>query len=102
MINPSRVTQRTSPKCPLRQTWHVIRDQESLIAGEAAARITDDALRLVLFKSLSEQLGPGSVRNIYDVLVRLMTADAEHKVIASSRGDRPAEDRQVPAHRAGL
>ncbi|BCM69419.1 hypothetical protein EASAB2608_04753 [Streptomyces sp. EAS-AB2608] len=78
--------------------------EESLIAGEAAERITDNALRLhlvpalgsramaairrndiqVLFKGLSEQLGPGSVRNVYDVLVRVMTAAVEDKVIASS------------------
>ncbi|ELS56347.1 tyrosine-type recombinase/integrase [Streptomyces viridochromogenes] len=78
--------------------------EESLIASEAGERITDNALRLhlvpalgsramaairrndlqVLFKSLSEQLGPGSVRNVYDVLVRLMTAAVEDKVIASS------------------
>lgn len=38
----------------------------------------------VLFKGLSGQLGPGSVRNVYDVLVRLMTAAVEDKVIASS------------------
>jgi integrase len=38
----------------------------------------------VLFKGLSEQLGPGSVRNVYDVLVRVMTAAVEDKVIASS------------------
>nr|WP_241518532.1 site-specific integrase [Streptomyces sp. CB03238] len=38
----------------------------------------------VLFKSLSELLGPGRVRNVYDVLVRLMTAAVEDKVIASS------------------
>jgi integrase len=77
---------------------------ESLIVGEAAARITDNALRVhlvpvlgvrtmaairrndiqVLFKSLSMQLGPGSVRNVHDVLVRLMTAAVEDKVIASS------------------
>ncbi|MGW3117364.1 tyrosine-type recombinase/integrase [Streptomyces sp. NPDC001107] len=78
--------------------------EESLIASEAGERITDNALRLhlvpplgaramaairrndlqVLFKSLSEQLGLGSVRNVYDVLVRLMTAAVEDKVIASS------------------
>ncbi|MFD5446207.1 tyrosine-type recombinase/integrase [Streptomyces tendae] len=78
--------------------------EESLIASEAGERITDNALRLhlvpalgsramaairrndlqVLFKSLSELLGPGSVRNVYDVLVRLMTAAVEDKVIASS------------------
>ncbi len=73
-------------------------------AGEAAERITDNTLRLhlvpvlgsramtatrrndlqVLFKNLSEQLGPGSVRNVYDVLVRAMAAAVEDKVIASS------------------
>ncbi|QOV35633.1 site-specific integrase [Streptomyces ferrugineus] len=78
--------------------------EESLIASEAGERITDNALRLhlvpalgsramaairrndlqVLFKSLSELLGPGSVRNVYDVLVRLMTAAVEDKVIAAS------------------
>ncbi|GAA4138342.1 site-specific integrase [Streptomyces tunisiensis] len=78
--------------------------EESLIASEAGERITDNALRLhlvpalgsramaairrndlqVLFKSLSELLGPGSVRNVYDVLVRLMTAAVEDKVIAVS------------------
>ncbi|MEW2317579.1 tyrosine-type recombinase/integrase [Streptomyces bauhiniae] len=78
--------------------------EASLIASEAAERITDNALRLhlvpalgaramaairrndiqVLFKGLSEQLGPGSVRNVYDVLVRVMTAAVEDKVIASS------------------
>ncbi|MBC2905457.1 tyrosine-type recombinase/integrase [Streptomyces cupreus] len=78
--------------------------EESLIASEAGERITDNALRLhlvpalgsramaairrndlqVLFKSLSELLGPGSVRNVYDVLVRLMAAAVEDKVIASS------------------
>ncbi|MFJ8308765.1 MULTISPECIES: tyrosine-type recombinase/integrase [unclassified Streptomyces] len=74
------------------------------IAGEAGARITDNALRVhlipalgsyamaslrrthiqALFKKLSEQLGPGSVRNIYDVLVRVMTAAVEDKVIPTS------------------
>jgi integrase len=78
--------------------------EKSLIAGEASERITDNALRLhlvpalgsramaairrndiqALFKSLSEQLGPGSVRNVYDVLVRVMTAAVDDKVIASS------------------
>ncbi|MEU0166769.1 site-specific integrase [Streptomyces iakyrus] len=78
--------------------------EASLIVGEAAERITDNALRLhlvpslgsramaairrndiqVLFKGLSEQLGPGSVRNVYDVLVRVMTAAVEDKVIASN------------------
>ncbi|MFE4917171.1 site-specific integrase, partial [Streptomyces sp. NPDC056652] len=78
--------------------------QGSLIASEAGERITDNALRLhlvpalgagsmaairrndiqVLFKHLSDQLGPGSVRNVYDVLVRVMTAAVEDKVIASS------------------
>ncbi|MFG2502369.1 tyrosine-type recombinase/integrase [Streptomyces sp. NPDC048441] len=72
------------------------------IAGEAGTRITDNALRVhlipvlgsyamaslrrshiqALFKKLSEQLGPGSVRNVYDVLVRVMTAAVEDKVIA--------------------
>ncbi|MFF5281252.1 tyrosine-type recombinase/integrase [Streptomyces sp. NPDC013171] len=76
----------------------------SLIASEAGERITDNALRLhlvpalgarpmaairrndiqVLFKHLSDQLGPGSVRNVYDVLVRLMTAAVDDKVIAAS------------------
>ncbi|KOV21327.1 tyrosine-type recombinase/integrase [Streptomyces sp. XY152] len=76
----------------------------SLIASEAGERITDNALRLhlvpalgarsmaairrndiqVLFKHLSDQLGPGSVRNVYDVLVRVMTAAVDDKVIASS------------------
>ncbi|MFE4793826.1 tyrosine-type recombinase/integrase [Streptomyces sp. NPDC056708] len=37
-----------------------------------------------LFKNLSEQLSPGGVRNVYDVLVRLMAAAVEDKVIASS------------------
>jgi integrase len=78
--------------------------EESLIVGEAAERITDNALRLhlvpalgarpmaairrndiqVLFKNLSGQLSPGSVRNVYDVLVRVVTAAVEDKVIASS------------------
>nr|WP_240468115.1 hypothetical protein [Streptomyces dangxiongensis] len=93
--------------------------EESLIAGEAAERITDNALRLhlvpalgsramaairrndiqVLFKSLSEQLSPGSVRNVYDVLVRVMTAAVEDKVIASSPCRRitlpPMQDEEV-------
>ncbi|MFF3515772.1 tyrosine-type recombinase/integrase [Streptomyces sp. NPDC002573] len=93
--------------------------EESLIASEAGERITDNALRLhlvpalgaramaairrndlqVLFKSLSEQLGPGSVRNVYDVLVRLMTAAVEDKVIASSPCRRitlpPMQDEEV-------
>lgn len=76
----------------------------SAIAGEAVSRITDNALRLhvvpvlgsramtairrhdvqAMFKSLSEQLGPGSVRNIYDVLVRMMTAAVEDRVIPST------------------
>ncbi|WP_267714844.1 hypothetical protein [Streptomyces sp. CoH17] len=38
----------------------------------------------VLFKHLSDQLGPGSVRNVYDVLVRVMTAAVDDKDIASS------------------
>ncbi|MEV5977243.1 site-specific integrase [Streptomyces sp. NPDC052114] len=74
------------------------------IAGEAGTRITDNALRVhltpalgsyamaslrrthiqALFKKLSEQLGPGSVRNVYDVLVRVMTAAVEDKVIPAS------------------
>ncbi|MGW1049674.1 tyrosine-type recombinase/integrase [Streptomyces sp. NPDC001130] len=78
--------------------------EESLIVSEAAERITDNALRLhlvpalgsramaairrndiqVLFKALSELLGPGSVRNVYDVLVRVMTAAVEDKVIPAS------------------
>ncbi|MGW6744150.1 tyrosine-type recombinase/integrase [Streptomyces sp. NPDC055025] len=93
--------------------------EESLISSEAGERITDNALRLhlvpalgaramaaihrndlqVLFKSLSEQLGPGSVRNVYDVLVRLMTAAVEDKVIASSPCRRitlpPMQDEEV-------
>ncbi|MEU3071980.1 tyrosine-type recombinase/integrase [Streptomyces laurentii] len=78
--------------------------ESSLIASEAGERITDNALRLhlvpalgarsmaairrndiqVLFKHLSDQLGPGSVRNVYDVLVRVMTAAVDDKVIAAS------------------
>ncbi|MFJ4898979.1 tyrosine-type recombinase/integrase [Streptomyces sp. NPDC088727] len=78
--------------------------QGSLIASEAGERITDNALRphlvpalgarslaairrndiQVLFKHLSDQLGPGSVRNVHDVLVRVMTAAVDDKVIASS------------------
>ncbi|MFJ8295589.1 tyrosine-type recombinase/integrase [Streptomyces sp. NPDC094447] len=93
--------------------------EESLIASEAGERITDNALRLhlvpalgsramaairrndvqVLFKNLSELLGPGSVRNIYDVLVRVMTAAVEDKVIASSPCRRialpPTSDEEV-------
>lgn len=93
--------------------------EESLIAGEAGERITDNALRLhlvpalgsramaairrndiqVLFKNLSELLGPGSVRNVYDVLVRVMTAAVEDKVIASSPCRRitlpPTSDEEV-------
>ncbi|MFF7437372.1 tyrosine-type recombinase/integrase [Streptomyces sp. NPDC008122] len=93
--------------------------EESLIASEAGERITDNALRLhlvpalgsramaairrndiqVLFKNLSEQLGPGSVRNVYDVLVRVMTAAVEDKVIASSPCRRitlpPTSDEEV-------
>ncbi len=75
-----------------------------LIAGEAGERITDNALRLhlvpalgaratasirrndvqVLVKRLSEQLGPGSVRNVYDVLVRVMNAAVDDKVVPAS------------------
>lgn len=93
--------------------------EESLIASEAGERITDNALRLhlvpalgsramaairrndlqVLFKGLSELLGPGSVRNVYDVLVRLMTAAVEDKVIAASPCRRitlpPMQDEEV-------
>ncbi|WP_405850024.1 site-specific integrase [Streptomyces niveus] len=78
--------------------------QGQQIAGEAGTRITDNALRLhlipalgayamvslrrthiqALFKKLSEQLGPGSVRNVYDVLVRVVTAAVDDKVIAAS------------------
>ncbi|MEU7168790.1 site-specific integrase [Streptomyces morookaense] len=78
--------------------------QGAAIAGEAVTRITDNALRVhiipalgsrpmaairrhdiqVMFKKLAEQLGPGSVRNVYDVLVRLMTAAVEDKVIPAS------------------
>lgn len=74
------------------------------IAGEAGTRITDNALRVhlipalgsyamvslrrthiqALFKKLSEQLGPGSVRNVYEVLVRVTAAAVEDKVIAAS------------------
>ncbi|MCX4586923.1 tyrosine recombinase XerC [Streptomyces sp. NBC_01481] len=74
------------------------------IAGEAGTRITDNALRVHLipalgsyamaslrrthiqppFKKLSEQLGPGSVRNVYDVLVRVMMAAVEDQVMAAS------------------
>lgn len=73
--------------------------QGSLIASEAGERITDNALRLhlvpalgvrslvairrndiqMLFKHLSDQLAPGSVRNVYDVPVRLMTAAVDDK-----------------------
>ncbi|WLQ40719.1 site-specific integrase [Streptomyces laculatispora] len=38
----------------------------------------------MLFKYLSDQLGPGSVRNVHDVLVRVMTAAVDDKVVASS------------------
>ncbi|MFJ1545465.1 tyrosine-type recombinase/integrase [Streptomyces sp. NPDC088246] len=93
--------------------------EESLIASEAGERITDNALRLhlvpalgsramaairrndiqVLFKNLSELLGPGSVRNVYDVLVRVMTAAVEDKVIPSSPCRRitlpPTSDEEV-------
>lgn len=75
-----------------------------LIAGEAGTRITDNALRIhlipalgsyamasirrshvqALFKDLSERLGPGSVRNVYDVLVRVMSAAVEDRVIPVS------------------
>ncbi|MFJ6695567.1 tyrosine-type recombinase/integrase [Streptomyces sp. NPDC091272] len=78
--------------------------EDSLIAGEARERITDNALRLhlipalgartmaairrndvqVLFKALSGQLSSGSVRNVYDVLVRLMTAAVDDKVISET------------------
>ncbi|MFF0472753.1 hypothetical protein [Streptomyces sp. NPDC004284] len=78
--------------------------EASLIAGEAGERITDNALRLRLvpaqgarsmaairrndiqvpFKHPSDQLGPGSVRNVHDVLVRVMTAAVDDKAIASS------------------
>nr|WP_254391055.1 site-specific integrase [Streptomyces buecherae] len=78
--------------------------ESSFIASEAGERISDNALRLhllpapgarsiatirrndvqVLFKHLYDQLGPGSAQNVYDVLVRVMTAAVDDKVIASS------------------
>jgi integrase len=74
------------------------------VGGEASARITDNALRLHilprlgdrpigsiqhsavqgLVKSLTKDLAPGSVRNVYEVLARVMAAAVEDKVIASS------------------
>lgn len=75
--------------------------QASNVGGEASARIVDNALRLhvlpalgerplaalrrshvqAFVKALSEQLGPGSVRNVYDVLYQVMAAAVDdHKV----------------------
>lgn len=78
--------------------------QASHVGGEAVARIVDNALRVHILpalgsnvlaalrrshiqafvKELSKRLGPGSVRNIYDVLQRVLLAAVEDKVIASS------------------
>lgn len=78
--------------------------EQSNVAGEAATRITDNALRLhilpvlgdrpiasirrsdvrSLVKALSGSLGPGSVRNVYDVLVRVFAAARFDKIIAET------------------
>jgi hypothetical protein len=50
-------------------------------------------------QEVSELLGPGSVRNVYDVPLRVMTAAVEDKVIASSPCRRitlpPTSDEEV-------
>lgn len=76
--------------------------QASHVGGEAAARIVDNALRLHILpalgsrplaalrrshvqgvvKVLSEQLAPGSVRNVYDVLYQVLDAAVEDRKIA--------------------
>lgn len=78
--------------------------ERAQVGSEAQARIIDNALRLHilpklgdnpiasvrrsdvqgLVKELSQRLGPGSVRNIYDVLARIMVAAVDDKVIAST------------------
>lgn len=78
--------------------------QASHVGGDASARIVDNALRVHIIpaigarslaslrrsnvqsfvKGISEQLGPGSVRNVYDVLRGVLTAAVEDKKITAS------------------
>lgn len=74
------------------------------VVGNAQSRIIDNALRLHVLpalgdravasirrshvqgfiKDLSKELGPGSVRNVYDVLARMLGAAVDDKVISST------------------
>jgi len=74
------------------------------VAGETQARIIDNALRLhilpelgdrrisairrgdvqALIKGLSEKLAPGTTRNVYEVLGRLMLAAVDDKLISAT------------------
>jgi integrase len=78
--------------------------QATHVGSDASGRIVDNALRLhllpalgerpvssvrrgdvqALVKRLSEQLGPGSVRNVYEVLSRVMGAAVDDRVIVTS------------------
>ncbi|UGQ14329.1 site-specific integrase [Yinghuangia sp. ASG 101] len=78
--------------------------QKSQVCAEGTARINDNALRLHInpalgqhaiatirrthvqkfVKLLSEELAPGSVRNVYDVLARVMQSAVDDRVIAST------------------
>ncbi len=78
--------------------------QKTQVASEATARIVDNALRLHiepllgrkpiasvrksdvqgLVKALSAHLAPRSVRNVYDVFARILSAAVEDRIIAVS------------------
>lgn len=85
-------------------TQYADRWQKSQVVSEGTARIIDNALRVHItpalgdrriasilrsdvqgfVKALSDRLQPGSVRNVYDVLFRVMDSAAEDRVIASN------------------
>ena len=88
--------------------------EASHVAGQAQRRIVDNALRVHLIpklgrrpvasirraeiqglvKDLAVRLGPGSVRNVFEVLGRVMSAAVDDRVIASS----PCQRISLPAH----
>jgi len=88
--------------------------EASHVAGQAQRRIVDNALRVHLIPKLGQRpvasirradlqglvqalavrLGPGSVRNVFEVLGRVMSAAVDDRVIASS----PCQRISLPAH----
>jgi integrase len=83
---------------------HAARWEANQVTGESQARIIDNALRLhilpelesrplsairrsdvqALVKGLAEALAPGTVRNVYEVMARLMTAAVDDRLISAT------------------